>query len=313
MNNQESRVGRVVRQERGIWTVEMNSSTWQVEHIRGEMRPVAGDFVELREGLEAIERVLPRRSVVVRRAAGTRTEPQVLAANADVALVVMGLDGDYNPRRLERYLAMAAGGGVRAAVLLNKSDLVCEPEVRAAEVRRLGTGAPVVVLSAIRDDAGLLLGGLVKRGETAVLLGSSGAGKSTLVNRLLGHEAQTTGPVRARDERGRHTTTSRRLIAMPGGWSLIDLPGLREVGLMPGMADLEGAFVSILGMAERCRFRDCTHTVEPGCAVREAAEPGQMESLRKLRDETRFSDKQEAKRRQRAIRAFQRTERFNRW
>ena len=269
--------------------------------------------MELRQGLEAIERVLPRRSVVVRRASGTRTEPQVLAANADVALVVMGLDGDYNPRRLERYLAMAAGGGVRAAVLLNKSDLVCEPEVRAAEVRRLGTGAPVVVLSAIRDDAGLLLGGLVKRGETAVLLGSSGAGKSTLVNRLLGHEAQTTGPVRARDERGRHTTTSRRLIAMPGGWSLIDLPGLREVGLMPGMADLEGAFVSILGMAERCRFRDCTHTVEPGCAVREAAEPGQMESLRKLRDETRFSDKQEAKRRQRAIRAFQRTERFNRW
>jgi ribosome biogenesis GTPase len=312
MNNRESRVARVVRQERGIWTVEMDSSTWQVEHIRSEMRPVAGDFVELRPGLKAIERVLPRRSVVVRRAAGTLAEPQVLAANADIALVVMGLDGDYSPRRLERYLAMAAGGGVRAAVLLNKSDLVSDPEVRAAEVRRLGTGAPVVVLSAIRDDAGLLLGGLVKQGETAVLLGSSGAGKSTLVNRLLGHEAQTTGPVRARDERGRHTTTSRRLIAMPGGWSLIDLPGLREVGLMPGMADLEGAFVSILGMAERCRFRDCTHTVEPGCAVREAAEPGQLESLRKLRGETRFSDKQEAKRRERAIRAFQRMERFNR-
>jgi ribosome biogenesis GTPase / thiamine phosphate phosphatase len=313
MNNQESRVARVVRQERGAWTVEMNSSTWRVEHVRGEVRPVAGDYVELRPGSEAIERVLPRRSVVVRRAAGTLGESQVLAANADIALVVMGLDGDYSLRRLERYLAMAAGGGVRAAVLLNKRDLIGGPEVRASEVQRLNTGAPVVVLSAIQDDVGLLLGGLVEKGETAVLLGSSGAGKSTLVNRLLGREEQTTGQVRASDERGRHTTTARRLIAVPGGWSLIDVPGLREVGLMPGVTGLEGAFGSILGLAEGCRFRDCTHTVEPGCAVREAAEPGQLESFTKLRGETRFSDKQEAKRRKRAMRTFQRTERFNRW
>lgn len=313
MNNQELPVARVVRQERGAWTVEMNSSTWLVEHVRGEVRPVAGDYVELRPGLEAIERVLPRRSVVVRRAAGSLGESQVLAANADVALVVMGLDGDYNLRRLERYLAMAAGGGMRAAVLLNKSDLMVGPEVRAAEVQRLGTGAPVVVLSAIQDDVGLLLGGLVEKGETAVLLGSSGAGKSTLVNRLLGREEQTTGPVRAGDDRGRHTTTGRRLIAVPGGWSLIDLPGLREVGLMPGATALDAPFESIVELAKHCRFGDCTHTVEPGCAVRESAQPERLASFKKLQDETRFSDRQVAKRRQRAMRAFQRTERFNRW
>lgn len=313
MNNQELLVARVVRQERGAWTVEMNSSTWLVEHVRGGVRPVAGDYVELRPGLASIKRVLPRRSVVVRRAPGRAAEPQVLAANADVALMVMGLDGDYNPRRLERYLAMVAGGGLRGAVLLNKRDLCSNAEVRAAEVQRLGAGAPVLVISALQDDVGLLLNGLVEKGETAVLLGSSGAGKSTLVNRLLGWEEQTTGPVRASDERGRHTTTARRLIAAPGGWSLIDVPGLREVGLMPGAAALEAPFESIAGLAKQCRFGDCTHTVEPGCAVRDSAQPERLASFRKLQDETRFSDKQVAKRRQRAMRAFQRTERFNRW
>jgi ribosome biogenesis GTPase / thiamine phosphate phosphatase len=313
MNNQELLVARVVRQERGMWTVEMNSSTWLVEHVRGEVRPVAGDYVELRPGLASIERVLPRRSVVVRRAPGKMTEPQVLAANADIAFVVMGLDGDYKLRRLERYLAMVAGGGVRGAVLLNKRDLCGNPEVRAAEVQRLSAGAAVLAISALHDDVGLLLNGLVEKGETAVLLGSSGAGKSTLVNRLLGREEQATGPVQAGDDRGRHTTVGRRLIAVPGGWSLIDMPGLREVGLMPGATALDAPFESIVELAKHCRFGDCTHTVEPGCAVRESAQPERLASFKKLQDETRFSDRQVAKRRQRAMRAFQRTERFNRW
>ena len=313
LEQEEIRIARVVRQERGAWTVEVDGRARLIAHVRGEERPVVGDEVELRPGLEAIERVLPRRSVVARRRAGTRGEAQVLAANADAALVVMGLDGDYNPRRLERYLAMTAGCGVRAAVVLNKRDVCADAARRVDEIRGLVEGVAVVAMSALGDDAGMVVKGLVERGETVVLLGSSGAGKSTLVNRLLGREEMATGVVREGDDRGRHTTTSRRLLAMPGGWWLIDIPGLREVGLLPGASAPDTAFGGVRALAAGCRFRDCTHTVEPGCAVRERIPEERLTSFQKLSREGGFHDRRYQKQMQKALRAFQRTERFNRW
>ena len=312
MNSNEHLIARIVRQERGAWTADLHGELRLIRRLAAPPQPVTGDWVELRPTLDGIVRVLPRRTVIARRAPDGRAA-QILAANADLALIVMGLDGDYSLRRLERYLAMAAGSGARAAVLLNKRDLCADVPARAAAAKAIAGEAPVLPLCAQRDDAAALLEGLVREGETAVLLGSSGAGKSTLANRLLGRELLATAPVRQADSRGRHTTTARRLLPMPGGWSLIDLPGLREVGLLPGAADLAPLFPALETLASGCRFRDCTHTVEPGCAVRGACGPDRLASYRKLKEETHAERQRRAKQIARSLRAMQRMDGFNKW
>ncbi|MBY0505310.1 MAG: ribosome small subunit-dependent GTPase A [Bryobacteraceae bacterium] len=240
----------------------------------GDGWPVTGDWVALTPDGARVEAVLPRRTAFVRREPGESMRAQVIAANADVAFLVMGLDGDYNLRRLERYLYLTTVSGCRPVIVLNKSDLC---ETLAERCQECESWAPVVALSALNGDG---LGALLRHvepGETAVLLGSSGAGKTTLANRLRGFAAMRTQPVREHDSRGRHTTTHRELIPLDGlGWLLMDVPGLRELQLWNAPDALDQTFGDIAELAAQCRFRDCRHQEEPGCAVREALEQGRL-------------------------------------
>lgn len=249
-----------------------------------EMLPAVGDWVVLREG-RVIEAVLPRRTQFSRKQAGARTEEQVLAANLDVLFVVAGLDGDFNLRRLERYLLLAWESGAAPVLVLNKADLHPDPGSALAQARSIAFGAPVVLGSAMTGEGldGLALN--MNRGQTGALIGSSGAGKSTIVNHLLGHERQQVRAVREHDSRGRHTTTRRELIPMPGGWMLMDLPGLRELQLWGSGEGMEKSFPEVTEIAAQCRFRDCRHEGEPGCAVAETVDEERLQSYRKLRRE----------------------------
>ncbi|MET0328023.1 MAG: ribosome small subunit-dependent GTPase A [Luteimonas sp.] len=258
--------------------------------VAPEDRAAVGDWVLVEAG-KRIVAMLPRTSAIKRAAAGEHYRQQLIAANIDVVLVVCGLDADFNPRRIERYLLLVQGGGT-PVIVLTKADKP-EADIAAATAALadvIGLGVPVVPVNA--RDVGSVAGlhRWLGPGVTAVLVGSSGAGKSTLTNRLLGVERMKTAEVRATDDRGRHTTTHRALIPLPSGACLIDTPGMRE--LKPtGEEDLsDGGFADIEALAAECRFRDCAHGNEPGCAVWEAVEagtldPGRLGSYLKLRDE----------------------------
>ena len=249
--------------------------------LNPEARPAVGDWV-LVEG-EApnalrIVALLPRQSAIKRGAAGEHYRQQVIAANIDTVFVVSGLDADFNARRIERYLLLVAGSGVQPVVVLTKSDKdgadvdAALHELRALEV-------PVHAVNAKDGASVAVLAPWLGAGQSIVLVGSSGAGKSTLTNTLLGIQKMKTGAVRARDDRGRHTTTHRALIGLPSGACLIDTPGMRE--LKPtGEEDLAEGFADIEALAAQCRFRDCRHAREPGCAVREAVERGAIDADR---------------------------------
>jgi len=265
---------------------------WQLPRCPPESRAAVGDWVLVEDG--RIVALLERRSVIKRASAGEHYGQQLIAANVDTAFVVCGLDADYNPRRIERYLLLVQGGGVQPVVVLTKADLAgADADVdvtRDALLARLGGGVPVVALNARDQEAVSALLPWLGPGSTAVLVGSSGAGKSTLTNALLGVERMKTGAVRERDSRGRHTTTHRALIPLPSGGCLIDTPGMRE--LKPtGEEDLaEGGFADVEALAADCRFNDCRHEGEPGCAVRAAIADGRLDAARyasyaKLRDE----------------------------
>ena len=216
----------------------------------------------------------------MRRAAGERSGLQVLAANVDTAFVVMGLDADFNLRRLERALILAWESGAQPVVLLNKADVCPDAEARSLAVQQVAGGVPVCLIAA-KPGFGLdALAPWLAAGRTLVLLGSSGVGKSTILNRLLGHERQQTRAVRAGDQRGRHTTTRRELFALPGGALLIDTPGLREIQLWSDGSGLDLAFDDIAGLSSSCRFTDCSHANEPGCAVQAAVGEGRLDAAR---------------------------------
>jgi ribosome biogenesis GTPase len=262
--------------------------------------PAVGDWVaaHLVSGDEAmIHAVLPRRTIFTRRAAGNREQEQVIAANIDLALIVCGLDQDFNVRRIERYLTLARASGADAAVVLNKADLCADSCARIEAARRVAAGAPVVAISARSPDGIGPLLALMDNGLTVALLGSSGVGKSTLVNQLLGTERQRVREVRPGDGRGRHTTTHRELLALPGGGALIDTPGMRELQLWADQDSLDSAFAEIAALAHECRFRDCSHTVEEGCAVQTAILSGELDDARwrsyqKLRAEIAWHERQ---------------------
>jgi ribosome biogenesis GTPase len=256
--------------------------------------PAVGDWVVVRpptgEGRGLIHAVLPRRSRFSRKVAGQRTEEQVVAANVDTLFLVSGLDGDFNPRRIERYLTAAWDSGAQPVVILNKLDRCADPERCLLEAQAVAMGVPVHRVSALTGEGCDALRPYLRPGETVSLLGSSGVGKSTLINRLLGREVQRTGDVSEGDDRGRHTTTHRELLAFPGGGLLIDTPGLREIQLWDADQGIESAFGDVEELAESCRFGDCRHQGEPGCAVEEAIARGELaperlESYRKLQRE----------------------------
>src|SRR5262249_43237108 len=236
--------------------------------------PSAGDWVLLRLGV--IDSVLPRRTLLTRKGAGKRVEEEVIAANIDVLFIVSGLDLDLNPRRLERYLVLAAASGAEPVIVLNKADLCADLERVAARVRSVAAGRPVLLTSAESGQGVEAIEALLPPGTTGALIGSSGAGKSTLVNALLGTAAQPTQPVRVDDRRGRHTATPRQLFRLRSGGLLLDQPGLREIQLWAWQGSLAAAFPDIAELAEDCRFRDCNHRGEPGCAVEGAVDPSRL-------------------------------------
>jgi ribosome biogenesis GTPase len=254
--------------------------------------PALGDWVVARpvsSTLVLMEAVLPRRTQFSRRSAGTAFTEQVIAANIDLAMIVCGLDADFNPRRLERYLVLARESAAEPVIVLNKADLCDSIEESIAIAARIAGVARIVVLSAIESVAPL---STIVSGRTVALLGSSGAGKSTIVNRLLGYARQATGAVRQTDSRGRHTTTSRMLLPLPGGGAIIDNPGMRELQLWASEETLEETFSDIAAFLCRCKFPDCSHLTEPGCAIREAIGDGRIDierwkSYQKLQRELR--------------------------
>lgn len=280
------RLARVVAQHRNGWRVDDGHGEFAagapaaLSRPGGDpsRRPAVGDFVVLGPELPPmIARVLPRRGAIRRLAAGDRPIEQIIAANVDRVFIVTGLDEDWNPRRIERYLVLARNAAADPVVVLTKLDTAVHGAARVRETQSLlGPEVPVLAVDARDPAAAARLAPFLPPGTTAVLVGSSGAGKSTLTNTLLGEARQRTAEVRRRDGRGRHTTTHRALIRLPTGACLIDTPGMRELKLT-GDVDLdETVFDDIARLAERCRFRDCRHEREPGCAVRDAIEAGRL-------------------------------------
>ena len=305
----EGRVpARMVSQHRGLWRVAGDFEECWAEPC-GSLRrdgengadwPAVGDWVSLERGrgqsAAIIQRVLPRRSRFVRKAAGKQLAAQVIAANIDLAAIVVGLDGDFNARRIERYVAQCWESGARPMVVLNKADACEARDPFVAETERIAIGVQVFVVSAKTAEGVQALERTFARGQTMALLGSSGAGKSTLVNRLLHEDRQATNPVREKDSRGRHTTTSRQLFLLPCGAMIVDTPGLRELQLWNASGGLSQTFSDIDELARECRFRDCKHTAEPGCAVQAALASGKLdsarlESRRKLEREQQFLER----------------------
>jgi ribosome biogenesis GTPase len=263
--------------------------------------PAVGDWVAIEAaaagGKAVIQAVLPRRTRFS-RAAGDNQEEQIIAANIDDVFLVTSLNRDLNPRRLERYLTLAWESGANPVIVLTKADLCEDVPAELRRVESISGGVPVHVVSAVTGQGFEVLTACLKPGRTAVLLGSSGVGKSTLINHWCGDERLKVQAIRETDDRGRHTTTHRQLVLLPGGALLLDTPGMRELQLWEGVAGLSETFADVEQVATRCRFTDCQHDTEPGCAVREALDSGELDSTRfeshqKLAAEIRYLERKQ--------------------
>jgi ribosome biogenesis GTPase len=289
---------RVIAAHRDAWILASDAGDREAT-ISGRLRhgavrpgdlPAVGDWVAAdlgdtaapSSGPAVIHGVLPRRSAFRRGDdEGLTISEQVLAANIDIALVVTGLDGDFNLRRLERYLAVAWAGGTTPVIVLNKADAAADPQGQLLAAQAVAPGVDVRLIAALTGDGvASLAADYLRPTRTAVVLGSSGAGKSTLVNAIAGAELMRTGAVRAADARGRHTTTHRELLRLPGGALLVDTPGLRSLGVSGADEGLGATFSDVTDLAVGCRFGDCRHEREPGCAVRAALADGRLDAAR---------------------------------
>ncbi len=301
----DHRVARVTRVDRGVCSVlgvdgarraSVGGGLLAAAAQHPTSLPCAGDWVVLRAWPDeriTIEAVLPRRTAIVRASAGKEALSQVLAANVTAAAVVAPVDPEPDLGLVERLLALAWESGAKPLVILTKIDLAADPEIIAEEVREAAPGVDVYAVSASVGTGLAALYPFVAPGLTLGLLGPSGSGKSTLVNALAGATVMGTQEIRRADGRGRHTTTYRALVSLPGGGAVLDTPGIRAVGLFDGTAGLDHAFADIDGLAQECRFGDCTHSGEPGCAVWAAVASGEitprrMESWQKLQREIAF-------------------------
>ena len=283
--------GRIVVQQRGGYRLITEAGEIDARATGPLMkaatdidRPTAGDWVavEARPGQTTalVHGVLPRSTAFIRKASGPRAGAQVVAANVDVALLVASLNANLNPRRLERYLATTHESGAQPVIVLTKADLAEFLDEDVAEIEAIALGAPVLALSAKTGQGLEALAQWMQPGRTAVLLGSSGAGKSTLLNVLAGEERMATREVRATDDRGRHTTTHRELVLLPSGALILDTPGMRELGLWDADEGVSATFADIEELATQCRFRDCAHGDEPGCAIQAAIDAGELDPSR---------------------------------
>lgn len=282
---------RILRVDRGECDVVSAAGTQRVlsdsTRAQGDVAPATGDWVVLADGpadKRVIAKVLPRRHTLVRRDPSEAVVDQVLVANVDTVAIVHGLDRPLPPGRLERFLVQAWDSGAEPLVVLTKADLVSAPgalDEQVETVRAIAIDVPLVTTR--RDDASIeALRTQVPEGSTLALVGASGAGKSTLVNLLVGDEVQPTRAVRARDAKGRHTTTARELLLVPNGGAIVDTPGVRAVGVWADEDALHRVFADVEELAEHCRFTDCAHDREPDCAVRGAVDGRRLERYRAL-------------------------------
>jgi len=303
------RPGRVLSQEKLLYLVHDGKAELAAE-LSGRFRheadqhggfPAVGDWVAIKPHSDdhaIIHALLPRRTAISRKDPGEKTAEQVIAANIDTIFLVAGLDQEFNPRRVERYVAAMLGSGATPVVVLNKTDICPDPAAAVGQLGPIQAMVPVLQVSAA-DGTGLdAIRSYVRAGETVAFVGSSGVGKSSIINRLLGADRQQTGEVSKAVGKGRHVTTRRELIPIDGGGLLMDTPGLRELQLWGEESNLEGAFEDIEALARECRFRDCRHDNEPGCAVRAAVEDGtltpeRLRNFEKMQRELRFLAKRQ--------------------
>ncbi|MFK7693736.1 ribosome small subunit-dependent GTPase A [Paenibacillus sp. HJGM_3] len=284
--------GRIALEHKHMYRVYTEQGDFLAE-VSGKLRhealeradyPAVGDWVALTERIEdgraTIHAVLPRTSKFSRRAAGSVPEEQIVASNVDTVFLVNALNQDYNLRRIERYLTLAWESGANPVLVLTKADLCDDVEAAVREAEAVAMGVPIHAVHALADAGLEALAPYIGEGKTVALLGSSGAGKSTLINRLYGRDVQATGGIREDDDRGKHTTTHRELVVLPTGGLLIDTPGMRELQLWDADEGISASFHDIEELAEQCRFPDCKHQKEPGCAVKAGLADGSLERSR---------------------------------
>jgi len=300
----EYSIGRILSQEKGLYTLAAEQGE-KLAEVSGRFRfqaasisdyPAVGDFVMVdwnERGNAVIHHVLPRKSCFTRRAAGESREEQVVAANIDTVFLCMSLNQDYNLRRMERYLSIGWDSGATPVIVLTKADLCDDLDKRLVELSSVAMGVEVLVTSAMETDGYAQVLPYLTEGKTVAFIGSSGVGKSTLINCLLGESRLQTQGIRS-DDKGRHTTTHRELIALESGAMVIDTPGMRELGMWNSEAGIDQTFAEIEEIASQCRFRDCSHGGEAGCAVQRALREGTLSierwaSYQKLKLESAYA------------------------